>query len=735
MKKKSIISLFALLLGFGVSTTSCEDMLTPDMDRYAEGFNGRDTVNFYLGIVANVQGMIENNVILGEIRSDLTTPTEFVSDTVSKLANFEKVPDADNGLVNRAAYYKVINQCNFYLAAVDTLAQKNNNQYMCKEFAQVQFIRAWVYMQLVQLYGEVPFITLPVDNAGTGWEVNPHGGWANADNLLEKLQQNGLDLAYNYEQRMGWPNYGTFLTGANGVDIAAQLLLFPGDVVLGDLYLLRGNGEADYLKAAEHYYNYLEDYGSGIQQSPVTANKMTLGDKDVYTHSAGSWILYGSADYTYAPTREWTTLIPSAANNSLGKTLMRTAQIYGFDPSSSTSTSMETNEDNSEEAKTTGEISVVANYKNRQIAPSQAYINLNKAQDFRYNEMEAGVLTKVEYPEDFGDGRLAGSVQYLNTLGGRLPFVQKFAYSTGNNETNLSGFKFRYAQPVYRKRQIWLRYAEAINRAGFPRHAFAILRDGLGETTIPSVKRVKTADDVNKKYVLTYELDNVADGCYYLDIDEVTRAKALPYLDFSDSKWRNSGVHELGCGESSDKDTVYTYGRMVGLRMKSEAARTGSLTPELKAYADSLIATGANPFAYVEDDATDEEEEEEEEGEGEGEEVDRTNYPTDTIDIVTLDNPRVTLAREINAVETLIADEMALETAFEGWRYFDLVRIARHKNADANFSAGTGTSWFAWLVARRNMLLKPYEAPETKDDALYNLLLDPQNWYLQNPQY
>ena len=130
-------------MGFGVSTTSCEDMLTPEMDRYTEGFNGRDTVNFYLGIIANVQDMIENNVILGEIRGDLTSPTNFVSDSVSKLANFEQVPDADHGLVNRAAYYKVINQCNFYLDAVDTLAQKNNIYYMRKEFAQVQMIRAW----------------------------------------------------------------------------------------------------------------------------------------------------------------------------------------------------------------------------------------------------------------------------------------------------------------------------------------------------------------------------------------------------------------------------------------------------------------------------------------------------------------------------------------------------------------------------------------------------------------
>ena len=126
MKNKSIISLLVFLMSFGLATTSCEDMLTPEMDRTVENFTGRDTVNFYLGILSNVQEMIENNVILGEVRGDLCETTDYVSDTISAVANFIPTEDGENGLLNRAAYYKVINQCNFYLARVDTMAQKNN---------------------------------------------------------------------------------------------------------------------------------------------------------------------------------------------------------------------------------------------------------------------------------------------------------------------------------------------------------------------------------------------------------------------------------------------------------------------------------------------------------------------------------------------------------------------------------------------------------------------------------
>ena len=49
MKHKSIFSLLIFLMGLGMTTTSCEDMLTPDLNRYTENFSGTDTVYFYNG--------------------------------------------------------------------------------------------------------------------------------------------------------------------------------------------------------------------------------------------------------------------------------------------------------------------------------------------------------------------------------------------------------------------------------------------------------------------------------------------------------------------------------------------------------------------------------------------------------------------------------------------------------------------------------------------------------------
>ena len=57
---------------------------------------------------------------------------------------------------------------------------------------------------------------------------------------------------------------------------------------------------------------------------------------------------------------------------------------------------------------------------------------------------------------------------------------------------------------------------------------------------------------------------------------------------------------------------------------------------------------------------------------------------------------------------------MALETCFEGKRFYDLMRFAKryHKN-----------EWLADPVSKRN-------GEENQDMALYNLLMTESNWYM-----
>ncbi|MCI6294190.1 MAG: RagB/SusD family nutrient uptake outer membrane protein [Bacteroidales bacterium] len=723
MKYKSILSLFIFLLGFGVSTTSCEDMLTPDMDRYSENFSGNDTVYFYLGILRNVQDMVEQNELLGDLRSDLVTTTSYSSDSIADIINYQKLQDGENGLLNRAAYYKVINQCNFYLAKVDTNAVKNNIYYMRKEYAQVVAIRAWTYLQLVQTYGRVPFITKPVDNANTGWENNPET-WATPDNLVDLLKDE-LEKAKTFEHTLGAPNYGSFNTG--NITIDSKYMRFYNDLVLGDLYLLRGKDRADFVAAAKNYYYFLKEKaksGISVLDTPARFNEFSMGGKDYYSPSISSWISAG-LQATSLSSYENITIIPSAANSSFGKVLSREAQIYGFDIHSTNSTTG--GDDNATDATTSGNISVKPNLRSRQIAPSEAYLNLCAAQYYTNSVFTSAseLPTEVEYYEGVGDARMHATAPIFQTTDGKERYIVKNTPVTSvsmDGQANAASFK--YYKSLYRLSQVYLRYAEAINRAGYPRTAFAILRDGINFNNMPKLLEDKVYDDENQTWHYTYDLDSVktAYGINYIGADELYRAQNEPeyanFIDFSTNIWNNKSIHGLGCGTSTVADTLYDFECAEGIvrqRIQQEQALANALGLSLSETPDTP-AEEVQPQSRADDDE-----------EGEETEPDRSGYKEGEPARV----PAEVDMNEVLAVESLIADELALQTAYEGTRMFDLIRIARHRDAAGQF----GTQWLAWKVARRNELLKPYEVPTQYNATLYNLLVNPENWYIANPQY
>ena len=76
---------------------------------------------------------------------------------------------------------------------------------------------------------------------------------------------------------------------------------------------------------------------------------------------------------------------------------------------------------------------------------------------------------------------------------------------------------------------------------------------------------------------------------------------------------------------------------------------------------------------------------------------------------------QLTKQDSINAVEDILCDEYALELAFEGCRFFDLCRLARHKNQSALYGPNFGSIWLARKLA--------YKKPAVN-------LEQESNWYL-----
>ena len=226
-------------------------MLTPDMDRYAkEDKFGQDSIYSALGVLRSIQRVAERTIILDASRSDMVKGGAYTTDSINDLVNFNNPQDGSSALCNVADYYHIVNSCNFYLANVDTTITVNGKKEMLKEWAQVQSMRAWAYIQLVRNYGEVPFVTVPVGSTSEADKIAATAGKANASNLASLLVKYGLEYAYSIQYAECMPNYGTFNNGTSSY--SSQKNLFPVELMLADAYLMAH----DYPNAANYYYQY-----------------------------------------------------------------------------------------------------------------------------------------------------------------------------------------------------------------------------------------------------------------------------------------------------------------------------------------------------------------------------------------------------------------------------------------------------------------------------------------------
>ena len=157
---KSIFKPVAIWLVAAVSFTACEVDTTTVMFEEDHNFSEpSDTVFSMLGIISKVQDVAERGILLGELRGDLVKPDPEYGYSMGgawfDLANFKNLEDT---AFNRYRdYYTVVNNCNFYLDRADAEMERSGQKVFLKEYAAVSAYRAWAYLQLALLYGEVTF--------------------------------------------------------------------------------------------------------------------------------------------------------------------------------------------------------------------------------------------------------------------------------------------------------------------------------------------------------------------------------------------------------------------------------------------------------------------------------------------------------------------------------------------------------------------------------------------------
>ena len=596
-KKNPLTVLLSILLplgGLGGLLTSCSDFFDQDSTYIIDAekdhlYNATDTIYSLIGILNKVQGIGDRTVLLGEARGDLVTVTEATPADLRAVANF--TIDDDNMYNNPLDYYAIINNCNYFIAKADTALKNNRNQYIFKkEYAEVKAIRAWTYLQLVTTYGSVPFVTEPImtkeesERSYPMYDIKQVCNYFTND-LKELVETNDLQEFVNVEL----PDYGIIKS------LPAERFNFPVRLVLADLNLWAEN----YFEAAKYYHDYLNNRNGKNSYSPIGDYSIRWSDTNWKGYTSGWDINIFDKSTMQATGRngELITIIPMDSIPSEG----HYSQLRNI---------FNTSEQN--------------DYK-VSLVPSKKLINLSESQVYCYN--------------DLGNVTYAPQKTAVDGMNGDLRLSR--AWVTEENVSNRNARGTYTAQNIrkyqtqniiaYRRTLVYLRLAEALNRAGYPRYAFQILSSGVNtEVLQDSVIPHYRADSITIMKNFDFPGSRLSNSGYI--------ANSSPYRDFSSIN--TIGIHSRGSG----------------------------FTP-------------ANEYYQM-------------------------PYNPDIKD------PTQQLAWQQDKVEEMIIDEEALEFAFEGHRYYDLLRVALRRN---------DPSWLANKIQGRNG-----KAPS----GVSVDLTDKNNWFL-----
>ena len=657
MKMKSIIKCGLLLLVLGTATVSCEDMFTADNTLVTTELAPQDTLFQMMGIIKRMQKLADRTVLLGEVRADLVDvdPLHASADIQELAANNVSAANVYN---QPSDYYAVINSCNIYLANVDSMRNsQGTRKYFEKEILAAKCFRAWCYLELLKIYGDVPYIRTPVLNSDNAEEIVASGKKEGMVTIVTDMINDLVNFraAENDELRQSYGDR-TF----NGIRYSQMVI--PVRAMLAELYLWRGSytgNQTDYINAIRMYHDYFTFPGEEINTGRAKANWSSRDSERPSTSDYNSNFL--------------------AASQCAGVLPMETSQYYGT------------------VSKLRGVFcSLDSNNYYPAVVASQRAKDISKAQDYCQFLVEGGGLPEIYFREhdpnlysDYktmeGDLRLYAvsdgpdNVKDNSSNSHENSSYNNMYYLNRKYGTTTNGNSYLPFVPYFRNNILYLHFAEALNRAGFPETAFAILKYGLSYYTLTNrdivskdefdrlslitsigftVQEPKfTDDDLKKQTTGTAAIwsSDVFATYFIVPLDQMN-----PQRIIEGGNYIQVGIHSFGSGDSEYNDRYF---------LDDEETKSG-----LKAYKEDLELEEVPRLSRnsTHEDSV---------------EYDRVvayNAYADSVNIAQKDSvdsynaeylasPDIRTKRQAH-VSKLILEEEALEGVFEGQRFYDIMR-------------------------------------------------------------
>ncbi len=552
---------------------SCDDMLDMGNENvlYEDDntlSSANDTVNTFVGILSQLQKIGVRTNLFGELRGDLVTVSNTASSHLKEIADFN-VSD-DNPYNSPRDYYAVINNCNYFLAKADVnLSEKRyqNGQtqtyfVLRAEALAVRCIRAWIYLQLGQIYGEnIPIVKEPIlsfEDAESYLQTAPRMN-------LQQICQEFID---DLEPYTGWshdylyPYHGNPGRQGYSGSMPSRMSVMPIQLVLGDLYLWKASIEQNpdlAFQAAQYYYDYIiwtpNAQGNTINNTSYKKVNVTESNRNRWTFDQGNFDTNIPSTYYYG----WF----NTGRGSFGS--YDAKGNYAGDVISAIAMDSVATEGHFNDLLYLYCLNELTQAP-ASILPSQPCINYSRNQVYGEIYMPTGAtepefmelavkavpeaMRQVFYDGDIRLGSILTRTNYDNT---EYQAIRKFA-NMGRSGNVFSISSTTRDVIIYRTGDVYLRLAEALNFAGqrYPAcHKFAYYILSLGLDRYVMENLVKSLCNKSDSLALSYfKFDDNSIFRTQLSANTTENNPVLNPTDNGMPSWRVTqiGIHQRGSG-------------------------------------------------------------------------------------------------------------------------------------------------------------------------------------------
>jgi len=294
-RKYSVI--LSSLLVFVLLFSSCKDFLDPVQEVNITEDNLYDDWYEYrsvsMGLYGLQQDLVEQIVILGELRGDLLQVTENADVDMVEIYNFN-ISD-ENKYASPTNFFKLISASNNFISVLqnnhpEVLEPNSPVTNYDRLYGEALCMRAWAYFNAVRIYGKVPFIhesITTIDEINN--YINSSGTYIDSVDIVYALDGYNNDTIYNnsislekqfFDQELVIDFFTNELENkvkAVGVNHAIEnndqtwevttWNPYAMDALLGHMYLTAG----DLAKAVQHFekimYLNSDDYRYQLDES------------------------------------------------------------------------------------------------------------------------------------------------------------------------------------------------------------------------------------------------------------------------------------------------------------------------------------------------------------------------------------------------------------------------------------------------------------------------------------